>query len=248
MLSKTLAKYIQSLHHKKHRDAENAFIAEGEKLVPELLQQKNSRCKMVLATATWIEQNNQLLQQWHSGEVVTLQDFEPQKISALSTAPQVLAVFHQYAIQPVHTAGKITLVLDDIQDPGNLGTIIRTADWFGVRNIVCSPHTADRYNPKVVQGTMGSIARVNVLYTPLPEWLKQQQVPVYATALQGRDIRKIGVLSEGIVIIGNESKGVSPVLLEMANEKITIPKLGHAESLNAAVAAGVLLYELTCKE
>ncbi|HMO60696.1 MAG TPA: RNA methyltransferase [Ferruginibacter sp.] len=233
------------MHHKKNRDAENAFIAEGDKVVMDLLQQKNTRCQQVLATSAWLTKNGTLLQEIYSGEVIVLKDFEPEKISALHTAPQVLAVIHKYAPQPVLTRGSITLVLDDIQDPGNLGTIIRTADWFGISNIVCSLQTADRYNPKVVQGTMGSIARVNMLYTALQEWLQQQQVPIYTTALNGTDIRSLQPVHEAILVIGNESKGVSSNILQLAKQIITIPKTGGAESLNAAVATGIALYHLT---
>ena len=138
--------------------------------------------------------------------------------------------------------GKITLVLDTIQDPGNLGTIIRTADWFGIENIICSPACADMYNPKVVQSTMGSLARVNIFYTNLEEWLqKNKKIKKYATALNGKNISELKNVKEAIIIIGNEGKGISDAVMDLVEEKITIPKIGEAESLNAAVATGIIL-------
>jgi TrmH family RNA methyltransferase len=165
-----------------------------------------------------------------------------EKISALSTPNQVLAVFKKAKETAIPIKGKITLLLDTIQDPGNLGTIIRIADWFGVSGIVCSVNSVDVYSPKVVQSTMGSIARVNIIYTDLKEWLlRNKQVKIYAAALKGEYINAIKNIDEAIIIIGNESKGISDELLQIANKKITIPKIGEAESLNAAVATGIIL-------
>jgi len=143
---------------------------------------------------------------------------------------------------PVDIKQKLTLVLDNIQDPGNMGTIIRTADWFGVDNIICSHACADKYNPKVVQSTMGSLSRVNVYYTDLGEWLqKNTSIKIYATALDGNNISTVNNIKEAIIIIGNEGKGISEPVMQLVNEKITIPKIGEAESLNAAVATGIIL-------
>ena len=134
------------------------------------------------------------------------------------------------------------MALDTIQDPGNLGTIIRIADWFGIDQIVCSDDCAEVYNPKVVQATMGSIARVKVFYTDLEEWLSvQKEVPIYATTLEGQDIREMKKIQEGIIVVGNESKGISPGVLKLANTKITISQKGKADSLNVAVATGIVL-------
>jgi tRNA G18 (ribose-2'-O)-methylase SpoU len=131
-------------------------------------------------------------------------------------------------------------------DPGNLGTIIRIADWFGVKNIVCSKQTADMYNPKVVQSTMASLQNVNILYTDLLPWLAANKgIPVLAATLGGKNLKSFTSIDEAIIIIGNESKGVQPQLLQMASDTLTIPRVGHAESLNAAVATGIILYELT---
>jgi TrmH family RNA methyltransferase len=162
----------------------------------------------------------------------------------LSAPNKVLAVVQKIKEASFDAKNKITIALDTIQDPGNMGTIIRTADWFGITQIVCSHDSADIYNPKVVQSTMGSIARVNVFYTDLQSWIKRQHVKVYAAALEGSDIKRIENLKEGIILIGNESKGIHPDLLELADEKITIAKAGKAESLNAAVATGIILSQI----
>ena len=241
MLSKSHAKYIQSLHHKKFRDIESCFIAEGGKVVLELLLSKKFNCREIFGMQEWLNSNEALIRKYYTGPLEVVQDYELEKISALTTPHQVLAVFEKAAGKLVLPAGKISLVLDNIQDPGNLGTIIRIADWFGIKDIICSAHTADMYNPKVVQSTMGSMGRVNILYTELVEWIQQQrQVKLYAAALDGRNVKQIEI-KEGLVLIGNEAKGISEELLQLAHVKITIPKLGEAESLNAAVATGIIL-------
>ncbi|HVZ56475.1 MAG TPA: RNA methyltransferase, partial [Chitinophagaceae bacterium] len=159
---------------------------------------------------------------------------------------QVLALVKQ-PDQPDRdaAAGTVTLVLDDIQDPGNLGTMLRIADWFDVDLVVCSRDCADRFNPKVVQATMGSILRVPAFYTDLLPWLNRQTVRTYAAVLEGRDVTRMEKLTEGIILIGNESRGIRPDLLSASQVRITIPRKGRAESLNAAVAAGIILSHLT---
>jgi len=241
MLSKTHSKYIQSLHHKKFRDIESRFIAEGGKVVLELLQSQKYNCREIYGTQQWLNTNEALIRKYFTGPMETIQDHELEKIAALATPNQVLAIFQKAQAKVVSPAGKISLVLDNIQDPGNMGTIIRIADWFGIKDIICSFHTADIYNPKVVQSTMGSLGRVNILYTELQEWIAQnRQVKLYAAALNGTNVKNIR-LQEGLIIIGNEAKGISEELLQLADERITIQKLGQAESLNAAVAAGIIL-------
>jgi len=169
-----------------------------------------------------------------------------QKISLLKTPNKVVGVFVKKVNEaPPHIINKLSLMLDDIQDPGNMGTLIRIADWFGIENIICSKNCVDCYNPKVVQATMGSLARVNIYYTSLLDFLSEnEKISVYAAALDGVPITKLKSISEGIIIIGNESKGISEELLSIATNKITIPKYGNAESLNAAVAAGIILSQL----
>jgi TrmH family RNA methyltransferase len=242
MLSKTYTKYIQSLHHKKFRDADNAFIAEGSKVVMELLQSPVFSCQQVLGLQQWMQENEMLIRTTYRGPLQVIENFELEKITALTTPNQVLAVFKKLKPIPVDPKGKISLVLDTIQDPGNLGTIIRIADWFGVEAIICSDNCTDMYNPKVVQSTMGSLGRVNVVYTNIADWLKKNEhIKIYAAALNGKKISQLKGITEGIVVIGNESKGISDEVMQLCAEKITIPKTGHAESLNAAVATGIIL-------
>jgi RNA methyltransferase, TrmH family len=246
MFTKTHAKYIQSLHHKKFRDEYGVFFAEGPKLVPELIAGKFSPCTMLAATAGWLAEHASWLKKQAIDEVLELKDFELEKISALSQPNKVLAVFEKLETdENFNPAGKITIILDALQDPGNMGTIIRIADWFGIPNIICSLNCADRYNPKVVQGTMGSIGRVNLVYTDVEAWLAaHKKLPVFATALDGVPLQKVQKIKEGIIIIGNESKGIGEQLMQLATKKITIPRKGQAESLNAAVALGVVLAQL----
>jgi RNA methyltransferase, TrmH family len=241
MLSKSHAKYIQSLHHKKFRDLEKCFIAEGGKIVLELLQSSKFNCREIFGTQEWLNSNEGMIRKNFTGPLEVIQDYELEKISALTTSHQVLAIFEKAITSPVSPLGKITLLLDDIQDPGNMGTIIRIADWFGIKDVICSEHTADVYNPKVVQATMGSMGRVNILYTGLEQWIQQhRQIKLYATALNGKNIKELK-LKEGLILIGNEGKGISEALLKLADEKISISKFGNAESLNAAVATGIIL-------
>ena len=246
MFSKSTIKYIQSLQHKKFRDEHNCFVAEGPKVVQELLTTGDFNCKSLYAVQSWVDAMDQQLQQALSGRIWVVKDFELEKMAFFATANQVLAVFERKeAIIPASVKAELTLVLDDIRDPGNLGTIIRTADWFGVRNIICSNNTVDLYNPKVVQSTMASLGRVNLCYTDLPNWLSAQKpIPLFATALQGKPIQSFSGTKEAIVVIGNESKGVSGEILELANEIIHIPRYGQAESLNAAVATAIVLFSL----
>ena len=239
MISRSQAKYIQSLGQKKHRDHEGVFIAEGPKLVKELLKSKNAEFKNLFALDDWLNENEEL---WKGIDAVAISEMELEKISQLKTPNRVVAIIRKFDVVELAVTGRISLVLDTIQDPGNFGTIIRIADWFGVQQIFCSHDCADMYNSKVVQATMGSIARVKVFYTDLPAWFEQQnEIRVYATMLEGKDVRKMSPLHEGLIIIGGEAKGINSDLLQYANEKITIPKKGEAESLNAAVATGIVL-------
>jgi RNA methyltransferase, TrmH family len=243
MLSKTHTKYIQSLQHKKFRDEYGLFLAEGPKVVMDLLNSRKFICKEIFVDKVWVAERYNQLQLQHDTLITEVADFELQKLSALSTANAVVAVFEKRKpTVEVNTSSKITLALDTIQDPGNLGTIIRIADWFGIENIICTVGCADMYNAKVVQSTMGSLGRVNLIYTNLVNWLQQNNtVTIYSASLQGKDVKFFGKLSEGILVIGNEANGVSDEVMETVREKITIPRIGEAESLNAAVAVGIIL-------
>ena len=238
MLVKAQAKYIQSLGQKKHRDEYGVFIAEGPKVVGELLQ--TGAVQHLYALKGWIDANKHII---GKVDTVEISEAELEKISHLTTPNQVLAIVRKYERQPlIQTKGKFVLVLDTIQDPGNLGTIIRTADWFGIDQLVCSSDCADIYNSKVVQSTMGSIARVKVLYANLTEWLSSQnEVQIFGAFLDGQDITSMNKPGDGIIVIGNESKGINSEIIQLINVRITIPQKGGAESLNAAVATGIIL-------
>lgn len=238
MLIKSQVKYIQSLSHKKLRDSEDVFVAEGPKLINELLS-ANIPVQQLFAVKEWIQEQRRPM----AAPVNEVSDPELERISLLQTPNQVLGIFKK----PVFAAhmslrNTVSLMLDTIQDPGNLGTIIRCADWFGIPRIFCSPDCADAFNPKVVQSSMGSIARVQVTYMPLHELLAAEpDVPTYAAVLDGTDLRQLPPVKEGIIIIGNESKGISDEVLALSRHRITIPRKGEAESLNAAVATGIIL-------
>lgn len=234
MLSKKVLKDIQSLSLKKHRDETGLFVAEGPKVVEELMTVAPSHVEKVYALSSWT--------QGRQG-VEVISEAELERLSQLKTPHQVLAICRQFPSHRPATA-TFTLYLDTIQDPGNFGTIIRIADWFGIQNIVCSRGCADLYNAKVVQSTMASISRVNVYYDKDESWLNGQTVPVYAATLHGRSLHEFAKTETGILIIGNESKGIRSEWLSRATHPVTIPRRGEAESLNAAVATGILLSHL----
>lgn len=239
MLSKSELKYIQSLCQKKQRQEERLFLVEGAKLVEELLQ-TGLKVRKIYALPVWAEKNS------HLPQLTVITEEELEKISNLQTPNQVLAIVEQAepAAEPV-LANQLTLVLDTIQDPGNLGTIIRIADWFGIHQLVASMDTVESYNPKVIQSTMGSYARVQVWYRPLADFLSTVTIPVYGALLNGQNMYEVAPQKEGIVLIGNESKGIHADLLPFVSHPITIPRIGGAESLNAAVAAGIIVSHLT---
>ena len=243
MITKNQVKYIQSLGQKKSRDIENRFIAEGPKLVNELLRAENCRIIQLFALKEWIDENPNV---GNDTDIIEISGAELEKISQLTTPNHVVAVIEkiQWKKDP-EIKESISLALDTIQDPGNMGTIIRLADWFGIKNIFCSTDCADVYNPKVVQASMGSISRVRVEYTDILSWLTENNdVHIYAAVLNGRDITKMEKIKEGVIVIGNESKGINEEMLKLANVQITIPGKGKAESLNAAVATGIILSHL----
>lgn len=242
MLSKKIVKYIQSLSHKKLRDEEGAFIAEGPKVVAEFLVSQNFICKIACAEKEWLFANKDSLDIPQS-DIYEIDENSLKKVSLLKTPNRVIAVFRKKKsnTQP-QLDNKITLVLDGIRDPGNMGTIIRIADWFAIENIICSEDSVDCYNPKVVQSTMGSLARVNILYTDLKSFFSSHKnISIYAATLSGKNVSEFNKISKGFILIGNESEGISEELLAVSKNQITIPRYGNAESLNAAVATGIIL-------
>ena len=241
MLSKNEIKDIQSLRHKKSREETGLFVAEGPKITGELLTIVPHHVKKVYGLKEWVEENKKLLANTDH-EIISQTELE--RLSQLQTPHEVVAVLHHFeSVEPLAQKDLI-LYLDTIQDPGNFGSIIRIADWFGIKHIVCGEGCADLYNIKVVQATMGSVARVNIFYDEELQWLRKQNVSKYAAALDGESVYKLSKISNGIIIIGNESKGIQPAIMELVDKKITIPKTGGAESLNAAVATGIILSHL----
>ncbi len=244
MLSRNEIKYIQSLTRKKVRAHGSVFIAEGAKIAKEMLHRESTiEIKKIYALPHW---ENELEKYKSVANIVT--EKELAQISGLHTPSEIiiLAEKKEHSFEEVITQG-LVLVLDGIQDPGNMGTIIRTADWFGIKHIVAGHDCADLYNPKVVQSTMGSIIRVDVEYVSLENWLKKQQLPVYGAVLNGSKMNQLQPISDAILLIGSEGNGIQKNLASMITHPITISGDGAAESLNAAVAAGILMAWLTSK-
>jgi TrmH family RNA methyltransferase len=246
MLTKKMLKYIQSLHLKKFRATENCFIAEGDKIIREFLKAGKFKLKILCAESKWLENNEDLLVHINNGNIFEVNEQVLSQVSNLKTANDVLGVFERQQFTLKEVKGKFSLMLDDLHDPGNMGTIIRIADWFGIEQIICSENSVDCFNPKVVQSSMGSINRVNISYVDIYQFLKENRdVAVYAATLEGKSIYELPKLNEGIIIIGNESQGIGPEILKLDIHRISIPGIGHAESLNAAVAAGIIISHIT---
>ena len=245
MLSKNQVKYLHSLRLGKYRDLNRAFSAEGIKLVDEFLQ-SHFKIQQIFATGSWIESHRHLTGPKNINPQAITED-ELKRISNLVTPNEVLAVvsYPESDIPSDDQLGKIILVLDHIQDPGNLGTIIRTADWFGIKHIFCSVDTVEVFNPKVVQSTMGSICRVNLHYGPVEDKLRNLDGwHVYGTMVDGENIYQANLLYPAAIVVGNESKGISEVLQPLLTSRIGIPASREgAESLNASVAAGIVCSE-----
>jgi len=238
-------KYITSLHLDKFRKEQQSFLVEGPKLLEELLR-SSFNIKAVYALSEWIDTAKNIPQ---SLNIIKVSPKELSRISQLKTPNQLVAevtMKKNVLLRPSDSKEWI-IALDNINNPGNLGTIIRTADWFGVRHIVCSSNCADFYNPKVLQATMGSFTRVNVSYTDLAQWLSDetQKTPVYGATMDGNSLYDIKIEKNGILLIGNESHGISQNLNRFIFKKIKIPAYGGgAESLNASIATAVILAEL----
>lgn len=232
-LTKHELQTLRSLHHKEGRTSLNWFLVEGQKCVDEALQTKTLTIHRILSTES-------IASKYHTEDlpVTRVAPSEMERISTLKTPTNVLAVCE---IPPQKKpVGRRILCLDGIQDPGNLGSILRIADWFGIPEIVISNGSADCFNPKVIQASMGSIFRVAVFYTSLSEYLGQVALPVYGAMMEGHTLEKLPAASDGVLIIGSEGSGISDEVLPYLTERITIPRFGKAESLNAAIACGIL--------
>jgi len=233
MISKNQIKFVRQLEQKKYRRKEGLFVAEGPKVVGDLLR-AGFNAQEIYATKEW-NSNGKRIQE--------VTEEELRKVSFLQHPQQVLALF-EIPSAKLSSDSTLSLALDDVQDPGNLGTIIRIADWFGISTIYCSENTVDAWSPKVVQATMGSIARVNIVYTDLKELILNATVPVYGTLLDGQNIYTQELSQDGIIVMGNEGNGISQAIRPLINRKLLIPQFHEGpESLNVAIATAI-----TCSE
>ncbi|RTZ01490.1 RNA methyltransferase [Flavobacterium sp. RSP49] len=237
MVSKNQIKLITSLQQKKYRIANKLFFAEGVKGIQELLD-SNFELEHLFTTQNDFDSVSQ-----EKKTIISENDLK--KVTALATPNTCLAVFKMPVEKSITETGLI-LALDSIRDPGNLGTILRLCDWFGIQQVLCSKETVDLYNPKVVQATMGSIARVNVNYVDLNVFLSQTKFPIFGTFMDGENIYKATLPQQGIIIMGNEANGISPALEKGVHNRLTIPRFGNlqkTESLNVAAATAIVLSE-----
>jgi TrmH family RNA methyltransferase len=240
MISKTRIKFIKSLQVKKYRQEAQSFVVEGAKSVEELLKSSFDISLVVV--------NESLALQWEkllsktNAEIEVAKDAELTAMGSFQTNTSALAIGKfKPVVRPVVAANEYAVVLDDIRDPGNLGTIIRTADWYGIKDIIASEETADFYNPKVISASMGSFCRVNVFYTALTQYLSSVKLPVYGTFLNGDNIHNHRFEGGGYLVMGNEANGISSAVEKFVTHKITIPRFGKSESLNAGVATAIVL-------
>ena len=253
MISKNKKKFLTSLQQKKYRKKHNVFIGEGHKINLDLLTAK-IKCVELYATEEWIGENSELLPE----NVISADIKELKGISKLISPPPVVGVYeieeNELAVSSLKNT--LAIALDGVQDPGNMGTILRIADWFGINHVICSEDTADTYNPKVVQATMGAIARVKVHYVDLPEFIDEYQkvtgLSVYGTFLEGENIYGKELSSRGLIVMGNEGKGISAEIEKMITEKLYIPNFPPdartSESLNVSVATAIVCSEFRRRE
>lgn len=236
-LSANKIKWIRSLQQKKFRDELGLFVVEGEKLVQEALQIHPELIEFIVIT----DRCRQDFQNLENSALASEAEFR--KISSLQHPQGCLAVLKKFDSSNKSKTKGLTLALDGIQDPGNMGTILRIADWFGIQQIVCSKNTVDCYNPKVVQASMGAVLRVQLTYADLKNWLSEIQTPVYGALLEGNSIYQEKLPNEAVILVGNEGNGITEELKPIINHPITIPSFGGSESLNVAVATGIIVSE-----
>lgn len=244
MITNAQIKFIKSLAQAKNRELHKLYVAEGEKLAIEWLQ-SSANVQMIIATSLWISKNQSIISKHSSAQVFEVDEQTLARMSQLQTPNHVLLVVEYSSKMVIPKETGWIIALDTIQDPGNMGTILRIADWFGINTIICSPQCVDIYNHKVIQSGMGAHLRVAVEYKELDTFFKLNQLPVYAALLNGENLFQVKSKQVGIILIGNESKGIAPELLPFASHPITIPRIGGAESLNAGVATGIITAYLT---
>ncbi len=237
MVGKSQIKFIKSLQQKKYRNQNGMFVVEGIKTVQELLDSNFEPYKIYSTSAE--------LFQYLGDQIEIISEVELKKISGLRSPNKVLGIFKIPQPRKVDENDWI-LALDDVRDPGNLGTIIRLCDWFGIKNLVCSEQTVDCYNPKVLQATMGSITRVNIIYTDLVHYIEKSELPVYGTFMNGNTVYSSKLPIKGILVMGNEANGISSEIENLVNSRVSIPQFESkaTESLNVATAVAIFLNEI----
>lgn len=238
MVSKSNAKFIKSLQLKKYRKQEQCFLVEGAKSVLEVLN-SDYEVRQLIATEEFINSNPGV---YPSGlEIITTSAKQLTTLGTLKTNDAALAVVRIKSQKEIKLqSDEWVIALDDINDPGNLGTILRIADWYGIKTVLASMQTADFYNPKVIASSKGSFCRVDIFYTHLPEFLTSAKLPVYGAVMKGEDVHSTQFGQGGILIMGNEASGISEEVLQLVGRKITIPRYGKAESLNVAMATAII--------
>ncbi len=239
MISKSKIKFIKSLQVKKYRKQEQSFVVEGAKSVEELLR-SSFETTWVAGTEEFLLRNEELITKMRIETVVVGAD-ELAQLGSFQTNESVLAIAKTKVNSALNLKDEFCLVLDDLRDPGNVGTIVRTADWYGIKNIIASEETADFYNPKTISATMGSFCRVNFFYTNLITFLAKNELPTFGAFMEGEDVHQFNYGKNGLLVIGNESNGISEAVSKHIQHKITIPRIGRAESLNAGIATAIIL-------
>ncbi len=239
MLSKNTVKFIKSLHQKKFRNQAQKFFVEGEKSVLEALD-SDFDIETVLVTKAFADAHAGSLSST-GAELISVTQAQLESLGQYQTNDSALAVVKMKPnLEYDFPKGELVIALDDVRDPGNLGTIIRIADWYGIRHLLLSLNTADFYNPKVIQSSMGSFTRVKFFYAKLDEVLQEWRTPVYGAFLEGQNIHQLSAPRPGVILMGNESQGISPEMEKFVSEKLTIPGYGQAESLNVAIATAII--------
>ncbi|MNS38798.1 23S rRNA (uridine(2479)-2'-O)-methyltransferase [compost metagenome] len=253
MISKSQISFVKSLHNKKYREEHGLFIVEGVKMVNELLE-SSFKVHSIFSTENYLKNITNINPNIEKAAIHEVSESELQKISCLHTPNEVFALVQtpiNYIDNQQFNEGLTThwsIMLDDVQDPGNMGTIIRIADWFGIKTLITSLNSVEVYNPKVVQSTMGSIFRINMISTDLEKVLNTIKAPVYGALLEGENLYKAAFNQPGIILMGNESKGISEKLRKFISYPLSIPGYGKAESLNVGIATAIFCSEMRRRE
>lgn len=242
MLSKSESKLIKSLQFKKYRDAEGLFVTEGLKTSEELLK-SDFKIKWIVTTSDFLSQHDAIKNKISQSQIKFVTEKELESLGRFSSNQTLLVIAETKTNLPIYINNELVIVLNQLRDPGNMGTIIRIADWYGIRKIICSTDCVDMYNSKVITSSMGSFTRVQMYYTELTSYFKlvSPSLPVIGTFLEGESIHTFNFPSHGFLVMGNESNGIESSIFPFITHRITIPRVGIAESLNVAISTGIVL-------